>query len=475
MDAGVGEFAKLYFIGSDSSVWTYSPTGDWSWQFSRLSACQRARNTFVLKYGKRGVDECWVLLDQSPGAKGAVIGHPLPAEFGADNRRHPPFGRWRIWNEIFSLVDRPPEEPGSVDNLPLRFEAPFGVITYTEQGRVARIELIMRSGAVTDEGLEQVLGKIAWVLRNLAKRPSMALFIRSDVREASVPAVRHIRRFLAFMQEMGPEFVLTGRGSAIVVRASGFLGSTLLSLIRMVQRMLPPPWPESLVTSMEDAEAFLAELIEEHLNSLPAFSSPTPTCGSSAAAVPPAAAATPTAAAAAPAGAAAAPLPVEEAAALVVGQGVVTTVEPTTEPRTASPAGDAPLGSSCFACTSSPPLAVHPTSPAPAPLSPRPPCSPPPSGAAPPPASAMPMVKGSPAWNCDDWRRYRDEDVVDTGQVGNPASSSFWNLGRGCGCSCTSEVSAPSLAIPDFPAGPQLEDEVRDELDESHRCEGFRV
>merc|ERR1719215_717698 len=119
----------------------------------------------------------------------------------------------------------------------------------------------MHPAPIGDEDVEELFRQFAEVLRNLSRRPAMVLMMRSDVRQASVPAWRHIRRFLAFMQELGPELVLVGRGSAIVVGCTGLLGSAWVAIIRMVQRLFPVPWPESIETSVEAADAFLAGLV----------------------------------------------------------------------------------------------------------------------------------------------------------------------------------------------------------------------
>merc|ERR1719223_391776 len=117
----------------------------------------------------------------------------------------------------------------------------------------------MNSTPITDESLEDVLQRFRALLQNLAQRPTMVLVIRSDARVAAVPAWRHVRRFLGFIQENGSEFVLVGRGSVIVL-GRGVLASALLGMIRMVQRLLPAPWPESTVNTMEEAQAFLSEI-----------------------------------------------------------------------------------------------------------------------------------------------------------------------------------------------------------------------
>lgn len=253
----------LYFIGvKDSLVWTYSPIGEASWQLSRLAVCQKSTTKFILRHCKTVM--AWILEDASSNSKRTVIGNPVPEDSNAENHFQPPLDFWKIWGDSYRLVDRIPEGPDP-PALPLVVEAPFASLRYTENSGVARMDLQMRPKAITDEGLEEILSDVGRILRNLAQRPSMVIFFHTDVREACLPAFRHVRRLLAFMQEVGPEFVLVGRGSAIVVNATGILASALLALIRMVQKMLPPPWPEKLVNSSEEAEEFLLSLTSDHL------------------------------------------------------------------------------------------------------------------------------------------------------------------------------------------------------------------
>lgn len=272
LGGGIGP-TNLYFVDKDKLVWTYSPSGASSWRFSRLSPCQREKNAFVLQVGNSGPgeDPGWTVQDQTGGARRAtVIGTPVPENWGREDQMCPPLGDWRIWGSRFTLLDRPPFDPGPLTRLPIVVEAPFGELRYDEDGTVARLDVRMTPSPVTDESLEDLLGRVERLLRNLAQRASMVLVICSDVRDASVPSLRHVRRFLAFMQELGPDFVLVGRASAIIVRTSGLWGSTLLALIRMVQRLLPPPWPERLTSDSVGANGFLKDIAQEHVSSVPA-------------------------------------------------------------------------------------------------------------------------------------------------------------------------------------------------------------
>jgi hypothetical protein len=138
-------------------------------------------------------------------------------------------------------------------------DVPFATLRYSETGNIARLDTKVNNTVITDEALEDLLRKLANVARNLATRPAMILLLHSDGNDAAMPSFSQIRRFLAWIQENGPELFLIGRGSAIVLKPRGVIGYALVNIVRMVQRMLPPPWPEVIVNTSEEAEAFLEQ------------------------------------------------------------------------------------------------------------------------------------------------------------------------------------------------------------------------
>uniref|UniRef100_A0A7S0ALF4 Uncharacterized protein n=1 Tax=Pyrodinium bahamense TaxID=73915 RepID=A0A7S0ALF4_9DINO len=259
--------SNLYFVcDRDKIVFTFSAVGDGSWRFSRLSRFHKAKGLehFVLLHdaARGSPNGPWVVQDQS--AKGEIIGEPSSRALeGWVPGRGPPLGPWLLWGSSFTLADCTPRRRPLVPDPPFPIEVPFATLNYFEQGTVARLEVTMHSAPITDDVLEQVLWRLKAVLRSLAQRPEMVLLIRSDARDAAMPAVRHVKRFLRFVQENGSEFVLVGRGNAMVLRAGGLLAASLLALLRLVQRLFPAPWPEATVTSMEAAEEFLVGLTAE--------------------------------------------------------------------------------------------------------------------------------------------------------------------------------------------------------------------
>jgi len=257
---------NVYFVcDRDKIVFTFTAVGDGTWRFSRLSPFQRGRelDKFVLLYRVEEQPGAWVVQDRTSGNRGEIIGRcrgSLGEGVHVSNR--PFLGPWFLWGCPFTLTAEMPRRPAAAarQEIPFPLEVPFATVQYAEEGSIARLEVTMKGAPIADECLEMVLKRFRELLRNLAGRPEMVLLIRSDARNSAVPSVRHIRRFLSFVQEHGSEFVLVGRGTAIVLRPRGILGSTLLALLRVVQRLLPTPWPESVVSSMEEAEAFLSQL-----------------------------------------------------------------------------------------------------------------------------------------------------------------------------------------------------------------------
>lgn len=257
----------IYFIEQPAGiVFVYSPFETGSWKLSRLSDCQRKKLIWVLHYLQE--KSSWVLQDQSPSSKKEIMGLPVVAENSEQDLRRPPMGMWRVNGYRFEVTDRMPwHAPLSP---PPMIESPFATVQYSESGNIGRLDTKMNGTAITDEALEELLGQITKLVHNLGRRPTMVLVLHSDAQECAMPAFKHIKRFLDWIQENGPELFLVGRGSAIILRPAGILGHTLVGIIKMVQKMLPPPWPEAIVSNSEEAEAFLDEHTSVYKGAAPA-------------------------------------------------------------------------------------------------------------------------------------------------------------------------------------------------------------
>lgn len=250
----------IYFVeDACKSVFTYTPAGDGTFRFTRLSPCQQPKYVFVFFRRSHDEEKGWALQDRTPGQRMEIIGTPCTTE----DTRNPPIGPWRVRGHGFTLTYAMPDPP-PLSDAPLSLEVPFASMRFAEAGFVARLEVAMKEAPITDEALEVALDRLRSILRNLAQRPQMVLFISADARSSAVPAVRHIRRYLEFIKENGVEFVLVGRGCAIVLRPQSFLGQTLIGIYKMVQRLLPSPWEERVVSSPEAAEAFLGKLAVQY-------------------------------------------------------------------------------------------------------------------------------------------------------------------------------------------------------------------
>ncbi|CAE8657412.1 unnamed protein product [Polarella glacialis] len=257
----------LYLIDDvDKLVFVFSVQQNGTWHFSRMAPFHKSqgKDNFVFLQAPVNSDTRWVLENQSSGAKGDVIGRPKDPGNGPahQDRPSPPLGPWTVWNCKFTLTAQMPTFPSL--NLPVIAEVSFATLHYHEEDMIGHLEVTVKDAPIVDDALEDILNRLREILQNLSRRPEMVLVIRSDARTASIPSVRHIRRYLNFIQqEVGSECVLVGRGSAIVLVVRGLLSRTILGIVQFVQRMLPSPWPQTIVSSFEEADAFLAPLVAE--------------------------------------------------------------------------------------------------------------------------------------------------------------------------------------------------------------------
>eukprot|EP00434_Breviolum_minutum_P035972 symbB.v1.2.031860.t1/scaffold3580.1/size53821/4 len=255
----------LYLICDlDGVVFTFTSADAEIWQFSRLSQFHHdnGKDHFVLRQASEGNTSRWVLENQSGQA--TIFGTPKYSGNGPPFRGKPspPRGMWTVWGCPFVLSDTMPQKDAIPS--PFTFEVPFAKMHFREEGRLGYLDIDVFNAAIEDESLDEILQALRKVLVNLAQRPEMVLLLRTDARSAPMPSMRHVRKFLAFIQkEVGTECVLVGRGSAIVLVPSTFLGMAVLRLVQLVQRMLPAPYPQAIVASLEEADEFLKNIAQE--------------------------------------------------------------------------------------------------------------------------------------------------------------------------------------------------------------------
>lgn len=254
----------LYLICDlDGVVFTFTAS-DGTWEFSRLSKFHHdnGKDRFVFREAGEGNSTRWVLESQSGQAK--VFGTPKYSGHGPPFRGKPspPRGMWTVWGCPFVLSDIPPQH--AAIESPFTFQVPFAQMSFHEEGHTGYLDIEVNNAPIEDGPLDEILEQLRRVLVNLAQRPEMVLLLRTDARAASMPSMRHVRKFLSFIQkEVGTECVLVGRGSAIVLVPSSFLGQAVLRLVQLVQRMLPAPYPQAIVSSLEEADRFLNSLVVE--------------------------------------------------------------------------------------------------------------------------------------------------------------------------------------------------------------------
>jgi len=132
-------------------------------------------------------------------------------------------------------------------------------MTYVEKGDTALFDSKVHANPFTDDGLERCLSVYREVVVSLARRPGMTLVLRSDMQEALVPCMRHVRRFVAFGMEIGELMDIVVRGHAMIFKPKGITGHACLSMIKWVQRLLPAHNPETIAPCVEEANRFLAQ------------------------------------------------------------------------------------------------------------------------------------------------------------------------------------------------------------------------
>eukprot|EP00435_Cladocopium_sp_Y103_P018707 s3806_g4.t1 len=248
-----GGMSVLYLTCDlDGVVFTFTAAEEKStWQFSRLSDFHRdnGKDRFVMRQACEGSTTRWVLENQS--GQPSVFGTPKYSGHGPPFRGSPspPRGMWTVWGCPFVLSDTMPQRDAIPS--PFTFEVPFAKMHFHEEGRLGYLDIEVFNVGIEEEHLDEILLTLRKVLVNLAQRPEMVLLLRTDARAAPMPSMRHVRKFLAFIQkEVGTECVLVGRGSAIVLVPSTFLGTAVLRLVQLVQRMLPAPYPQAIVASL---------------------------------------------------------------------------------------------------------------------------------------------------------------------------------------------------------------------------------
>lgn len=255
---------NLYLIRrSDEAVWVYSRCGPGKWQLSRMATSQSSKVKLVLLRGPKG----WMVQDQSPGKMGGSSCYAVPVGGAGTNPQSgtladgsPPLGLWQSPDGKceYTLSDSYPRH--SPLQSPIVLQEPFVTVTITETASKSRLDVKFANQSITDDGLDRLFSKLGDVLVNLARRPDTTMVITCDLREASVPGMRHVRKFMAFAKDKGDIMDLFIRGNAMILKPTGFVGNAIVNVVKMLQRVLQAAWPETIVPGEEEATRFLETL-----------------------------------------------------------------------------------------------------------------------------------------------------------------------------------------------------------------------
>jgi len=240
---------------ADGTVSGFSEQGHGKWFNTRLPQLMASKTRHVLHHGAQG----WLVQDQSPGMHGSCcIAVPI-ADHAHEDGAQPPTGSW--WSADgrteYMLTSARPTYPPMDSQMSI--EVPFVRCTFTREGPASRMDVRMFNRPITDECLDKMLPWGKTVLLELGRRPEMFLMLMTDLTESGVPAMKHVKRFMAWAKEVGDLMNLSIRGNAIVLKPTGFMGQALVGIIKMLQRILQATWPETLVPTREEADTFLAQ------------------------------------------------------------------------------------------------------------------------------------------------------------------------------------------------------------------------
>jgi len=248
--------ATLYLIHqTGGQVLTFTPQSEGhTWQMTRMPPQQLSKVHIIMCFGEHG----WQIKEG-----GAKIAADMPLT--EQDPKQPPLGTWRsvtsghAWTGTWILQDSKPE------SAPLPVWEPIVTPSISlqcrmEEASLVRVDLSLRSQPLTDQLVEEVFKAMRLGVQELAKRPDMTMVFSLHLQDAPIPSMRHVKRLLALSHEIGDLLFLVARGSAMVLHPHGFLGRGMVSIVRFIQAAAAAPWPETIVPSIQEADAFLEGL-----------------------------------------------------------------------------------------------------------------------------------------------------------------------------------------------------------------------
>eukprot|EP00930_Biecheleria_cincta_P023722 TRINITY_DN17084_c0_g1_i1.p1 TRINITY_DN17084_c0_g1~~TRINITY_DN17084_c0_g1_i1.p1 ORF type:complete len:392 (+),score=47.67 TRINITY_DN17084_c0_g1_i1:56-1231(+) len=249
--------SELYLVHEDGRVQVYSRSAEGGWLMTRMPPHQIGKIRIEMCHGPKG----WHIKEDNVKI---VSTRPLAEQ----DPKQPPLGPWRgsektrpgdAWHGNWTLRDSKPDSPPLNPVRPV--VTPFlSVHCNYDEASCARVDVVFHNRPIVDKQLEEIFTTLKEAVEDMARRPEMTMIMQVSLQDACVPSMRHVQRLIKFSNQIGDLLFLIGRGNAIVLKPSGFFGSALVSIIRMIQAAAPPPWPETIVPTIQEAEVFLTKL-----------------------------------------------------------------------------------------------------------------------------------------------------------------------------------------------------------------------
>lgn len=251
---GFTDMPDLFLIRHPTdAVLLLRPAEDGTWDSCKRPPVERKKKS-TLRYGPDG----WVLNDTS-GQPSAVLYRP--AGGASQERNQPPLGPWRRVSagkesgEECTLTD---VEPTYVkfENTNM-LQAPFADISIMDRGDVVRIEAALNRAPMTDSTFDALLKRFRELLLALVRRPRAILMLQLSLQDAAVPSMRHVKQFMSFVNENSWALGMLVRGCAVILKPQGYSSYALQNIVKMVLRVLPPPWQTRILPTVEEGRNFL--------------------------------------------------------------------------------------------------------------------------------------------------------------------------------------------------------------------------
>mmetsp|Transcript_64622 Transcript_64622/g.171074 ORF Transcript_64622/g.171074 Transcript_64622/m.171074 type:complete len:368 (-) Transcript_64622:93-1196(-) len=252
----------------DRVIHIFAPWGDGGWRMIRIPPKQERKVIFMLRRGKHG----WGVEDVSPGAKLATPMLLPDAPKEMQSEATPPLGPWTATgtNKLeFELMDILPCPPKALI-LPVLLETSFVTLDYSEEDNVGLLILTAHKSAIKDSDVDAVMKCMKELMLNVAARPEMVVLLQLVLQDAAVPTMRHIRRLIAYVtHDIGECLFLCCRGNAMVIKPQSLVAKSVIRVVRMVEKMLPAPWPDCIVSDAAAARAFLHDIRSNNMQLVP--------------------------------------------------------------------------------------------------------------------------------------------------------------------------------------------------------------